>query len=324
MNLARGTTESRGAGGRQGEGRGGGAGRAYARARQGAAFRPGTPPRTPRPASGSPNFRTLDRLSRALLARSTQGISPLAVAETWNDWAVHLASAPGKRLELFQRAMMSMARFGLWAPGAAAGKNHEALVETAPTDRRFSDPAWSQWPFQLFMQSFLSTEAWWAEATRDVPGLARDHEAEVAFMTRAMIDVASPSNIPWLNPVIVKPTQRKAARTSFAARPTGSTTSTARSPASRPRARRSSRSGAMSRSRPDKVVFRNDLMELIQYEPTTDKVLRGADPDRSGLDHEILHPRPRAGDFAGRAGWSSAATPCSSCRGRTPTSATAT
>ena len=138
---------------------------------------------------GLPNFRTLDRLSRALLARATQGVSPAAVAETWADWALHLASAPGKRLELFQRAAMTMARFGLWLPGADAGTKRDAFLVPAAGDRRFSDPAWSKWPFNVLAQGFLSTEAWWREATSHVPGLVRDREAEVAFMTRALIDV---------------------------------------------------------------------------------------------------------------------------------------
>ena len=206
-------------------------------------------PRAPRPAKGPPNFRTLDRLTRALLARATQGISPLAVAQTWNDWAVHLASAPGKRLELLQRAAMSMANFGLWLPQAAAGTNHDALTEPASADRRFSDPAWSQWPYRLLVESFLSTEAWWAEATRNVPGLTRDHEAEVAFMTRALIDVVSPSNIPWLNPVIVNTTLKEGGINLLRGAKNWPMISTECSPANPPSARRSSRSGATSRRR---------------------------------------------------------------------------
>ena len=159
---------------------------------------PTAAPAAQRAAKERPNFRTLDRLSRALLARATQGISPAALAETWTDWALHLASAAGKRLELAQRAAMTMARFGLWLPGAASGTNRDPLIEPAPSDKRFADPAWSQWPFSLFAQSFLSTEAWWAEATRNVPGFVDSREAEVAFMMRALIDVVSPSNIPWL------------------------------------------------------------------------------------------------------------------------------
>ncbi len=104
-------------------------------------FAPTAPP--PPSVGGLPNFRTVDRLSRALLARATHGISPAALAETWADWLLHLASAPGRRLELFQRAAMTTARFGLWLPGAAAGTKREAFVEPALGDRRFSDPAYN-------------------------------------------------------------------------------------------------------------------------------------------------------------------------------------
>ena len=227
---------------------------------------------TPPSAGGLPNFRTLDRLSRALLARATQGISPVALAETWADWALHLASAPGKRLELFQRAAMTMARFGLWLPGAAAGTKREAFVEPAAGDRRFADPAWSQWPFNVLAQGFLSTEAWWQEATSHVPGLERDGEAEVAFMTRALVDVFSPSNIAWLNPVILDKTA-KAGGYNLVRGAANWLTDLDRMLAGKPPAGAEAfEVGRNVAVTPGKVVFRNDMMELIQYEPATDKV----------------------------------------------------
>ncbi len=73
-------------------------------------------------------------------------------------------------------------------------------------DRRFSDPRWSQWPFNVFVQNFLGAETWWAEATRNVPGLERDREAEMTFLTRILVDMVSPSNIPWLNPASIAKT----------------------------------------------------------------------------------------------------------------------
>ncbi len=92
-------------------------------------------------------------------------------------------------------------------------------------------------------------------------------------MTRALIDVFSPSNIPWLNPVILDKTVKEGGynlvcgaaywledldRTLAAKPPAGA------------EAFQVGRNVAVT---PGKVVYRNDLMELIQYEPATDKVL---------------------------------------------------
>ena len=230
-------------------------------------------PTAPPPSTGAlPNFRTVDRLSRALLARATQGISPVALAEIWADWTLHLASAPGKRRELFQRAAMTIARFGLWLPGAAAGTKREAFAEPAAGDRRFCDPAWAQWPFNALSQGFLSTEAWWREATRNVPGLVRDHEAEVAFMTRALIDVFSPSNIPWLNPVIIDRTAKESGYNLVRGAANWLDDLDRMLGGKPPAGAEAFEVGRNVAVTPGKVVYRNDLMELIQYEPATDKV----------------------------------------------------
>ena len=117
-------------------------GKAVAEARAARTLERAKAPRVAPPRAGAaaaampPNFRTLDRLSRALLARATQGISPAAVAETWADWALHLASAPGKRLELFQQAAMTMARFGLWLPNAAEVAKREPPAAPPAGDRQ--------------------------------------------------------------------------------------------------------------------------------------------------------------------------------------------
>ena len=263
-------------------------------------FAPTALPRAPKPANGPPNFRTLDRLSRALLARSTQGISPLAVAQTWTDWAVHLASAPGKRLELFQRAAMSMARFAVWAPGAAAGTNRDPLVEHR-SDRQ-----------AIFRSGLVAVAVPSAHAElsldrglvgRGDDGMCRDSRAttrpEVAFMTRAMIDVVSPSNIPWLNPVDRqcdgegRRPESRSRRGQLARRP-------------RPLAfRQAARGRGDIRGRAQRRGHAGQG-RLSQRSHGADPVraddgqgVPGADPDHSGLDHEILHPRPRARELAG-------------------------
>ena len=42
--------------------------------------------------------QALDRGLKAALAKMTAGLSPIALAAAYNDWALHLATAPGKRL----------------------------------------------------------------------------------------------------------------------------------------------------------------------------------------------------------------------------------
>ncbi len=235
---------------------------------------PGVSPsaRSGQAGDNQPNYRTLDRMARAMLARATQGVSPNALVQTWADWALHLAQAPGKRLELMQSAAMTAARLSLWLPHAPANGRVAPPFEPAPNDRRFADPGWSQWPFNAYVQNFLGIEAWWAAATHDVPGLVHDRGAEVAFMTRAAIDVVSPSNLPWLNPVSIAKTAKEGGlnlvrgacnwmedldRTLAGRPPVGA------------EAFEVGRNVAVT---PGKVVFHNDLIELIQYEPTTAKV----------------------------------------------------
>ena len=58
-----------------------------------------------------PSFETLDRIGRAVTARLTQGISPHALYDAWFDWISHLASAPGRLIELEIEAANTAARF---------------------------------------------------------------------------------------------------------------------------------------------------------------------------------------------------------------------
>lgn len=89
-----------------------------------------------------------DRSLHAALARFTLGLSPAALAAAYLDWAVHLVAAPGKRLQLLDKAARKALRFSAYAwhetmqPGGTP-----AVIEPLPQDRRFADAAWQGWPF---------------------------------------------------------------------------------------------------------------------------------------------------------------------------------
>ena len=62
---------------------------------------------------------------------------------------------------------------------------------------------------------------------------------------------------------------------------------------------------------PGAVVWQNDFLQLLQYAPTTEKVMAQAADDHPAVDQQVLHPRPQRRRRAWCAGWSSRATPSS-------------
>jgi len=209
----------------------------------------------------------LDRAANALMARMTLGLSPAALRAAWSDWASHLASSPGKQGELLREAARKAIRFQLYALQGA-----DRCIEPPSQDRRFAAAAWSQPPFNLIHQAFLLQQQWWAEATSDVRGVTRKHQQVISFVARQMLDVFSPANFVMTNPEVlgrametggmnfVRGAQNWAE--DFAAIASGNANP-------RPEGFAVGVDVAVT---PGKVVYRNQLIELIQYEPTTAKV----------------------------------------------------
>ena len=136
-------------------------------------------------------------------ARFTQGISPHALYDAWFDWASHLANAPGRLVELGLEAVNIGARFARFATHSLS-EDVKRPFEPQSGDRRFNDDLWKRLPYALWQQAFLAQEAWWASATREVRGMTPNNAARISFITRQLLDVWSPSNVPWLNPVVVE------------------------------------------------------------------------------------------------------------------------
>ncbi len=209
----------------------------------------------------------LDRAANALAARFTLGLSPAALRASWSDWASHLAASPGKQAELMREAVRQVLRFQLYAMQGGG-----ACIEPAAQDRRFAAEAWRRPPFNLIHQAFLLQQQWWAEATTDVRGVTRKHEAVVSFAARQMLDVFSPANFMATNPEVWQRTVEsggmnfvRGAQNWFGdlARMVGGNANP------HPQGFEVGVDVAVT---PGKVVFRNRLIELIQYAPTTAKV----------------------------------------------------
>lgn len=148
----------------------------------------------------------------------------------------------------------------------------QAPTKPKPGDRRFQDEAWSQPPFSLYQQAFLLAEEWVEAATTGIAGVDAADEKSLSFTARQVCDVFSPSNFLLTNPEVMRRTHEEKGlnltkgASHFVTDALAALTGSA-APETRPFA-----VGENLATTPGQVVFRNHLMELIQYEPTTKTV----------------------------------------------------
>ena len=216
-----------------------------------------------------------DRIAHARVGRLTAGISPASLGAAYLDWAVHLAESPGKLGELWLKAWRKAHRLALWSL-SAANPQCDLCIEPLPQDRRFADPAWREWPFNLWFQGFLLGQQWWHNATSGVRGVSPHHEDVVCFAARQWIDVFSPSNFIATNPVVLRETMRRAGANLVDGWLNLIEDLQRQLAGRKPAGTEKFGVGEAVAVTPGKVVFRNRLIELIQYAPASESVY--ADP----------------------------------------------
>ena len=214
----------------------------------------------------------LDRALHARQAHVTGGLSPTALTLAYLDWVGHLLNSPGKLVELAENAATKGRDYLEWSARRGRGETDEDLIAPLPQDRRFRGEAWHAMPFHAWWQGFLLAEQWWHYATTQVPGVTLHHEDMVSFCARQWLDVLSPSNFPFSNPEVVDATVREGGANLLRG---------AHIFVEDVQRRLNGQDGAQGGDyqvgrdlavTPGKVVFRNRLIEVIQYSPTTGTV----------------------------------------------------
>jgi polyhydroxyalkanoate synthase len=216
--------------------------------------------------------RTWDRLFNAAIAKSTAGLDPRVVLLAYLDWWVKLAWSPGTHARLTEKALRKWARIALFLAQYISDGEPDRVIEPLPQDKRFRDPAWGQWPFNLFSQAFLLTQQWWANATMGVPALSREHKDMVTFVTRQLLDMVSPSNFAWTNPEVRQATLREGGANLVRGWQNCADDWQRWLTGQKPAGTESFEPGKSVAVTPGRVVYRNHLIELIQYAPATPDV----------------------------------------------------
>jgi polyhydroxyalkanoate synthase subunit PhaC len=215
-----------------------------------------------------------DRAFHAMLARLTGGISPVALSLAYIDWASHLMAAPQRQMEISQDALRSAGKlFKSALHYFSSAQGPWSLIQPQPQDRRFAKPEWESPPFNLLAQAFLLSERWWHNATTGVRGVAPPNEAVVEFSVRQVLDMLAPSNFAATNPeVLQKAFQSGGENFVFGWQNWYSDWVRLLSAGKQPGGDQDFIVGETVATSRGKVVFRNELIELIQYSPTTDNV----------------------------------------------------
>jgi polyhydroxyalkanoate synthase len=192
-------------------------------------------------------------------------------------------------LQMTQRMMddparLAEAQVGLWnnymelwqhTANKMMGQNAEPLVTPETDDRRFLDSDWEENPvFDFIKQSYLMTSKWMINSVREIDGLDDETARKVDFYTRQFVDAMAPTNFAMTNPEVLRETvdskgqnlinglsnllddlergdgQLKIKHVEEDAFEIGVTVATS----------------------PGKVVFQNELFQLLQFSPLTKKV----------------------------------------------------
>ncbi len=192
------------------------------------------------------------------------------VAEYW-------LSDPERALEL--QTNLGRAYLDLWAGAVKrmAGEPADAVATPDPKDKRFADPEWSQNQFFDFVkQAYLLTAHWGERLVADAAGIDEHTRAKAAFYVKQIANAISPSNFVLTNPELLRETM--ASNAENLVRGMHMLTQDIKAGHGNLKISQSDSSkfevGRTLALTPGKVVFQNDLMQLIQYEANTPEVLK--------------------------------------------------
>jgi polyhydroxyalkanoate synthase subunit PhaC len=224
------------------------------------------------------------KVAAAYIRPREQGDTPLApsgeasdMAKTLGKLAEHWMSDPQRAVEAQTKLASEM--MALWS-NTMHRMNGEAPPPVAAPDardKRFQDPEWSANPyFDFLKQAYLVTTRWADGLVKGADGLDDHTRHKADFYVKQIAGAISPSNFVATNPELLRTTLAEngenlvrglammaedvqAGHGDLKIRQTGT---------------EGFEVGVNMATTPGKVVFRNDLIELIQYAPTTEKVLK--------------------------------------------------
>lgn len=213
-----------------------------------------------------------DRLLNAAMSKWWGWLSPISYGLAVFNWLSHLSIAPAKQADIAKKSAENFTQFLLSGLQYAGRRSSIPGLDCKIKDHRFSHPLWNEYPFYFYSKTFLFWEKLLDGATTDVRGVTQHHLELVNFVSRQLLDIIAPSNFPWTNPEVIKATMEQGGANlvnGFQNFIEDWTRILTKNP---PAGTEKFEVGKNLAITPGKVIYRNQLIELIQYEPMTTEV----------------------------------------------------
>ena len=210
-------------------------------------------------------YKLVDRIYQANLAKFTMGISPAGIRTAIFAWFSQSLQSPGCLLELVLFVPLHYSEL------LKRLLSNEIIAEGQ--DVRFQSPNWQYMPWRLWAECFKLTEHWCQRAT-DLPGLATHTQRILSFMVRQHLDAISPANFIGTNPDLYQETVRSLGMNLVRGSEIAMVDTWEHITGSPPSGIENFAPGKHVAITPGRVVFRNHLIELLQYEPQTKLVYK--------------------------------------------------
>ena len=212
----------------------------------------------------------VERHLRAQLAALTGGLAPDDYLNAWWEWYLGVATHPRQQAQLAHSAYEKILDSWQFLARAAGG----TPLPPGREDLGFADPAWSVWPFNVYARTYGNWVSWWQQALPAASSPTADAKAaRLNFAGRLLLEAASPANFLQTNPELLNRTAAESGQNlirglkNWLEDARRAVTGSGRTPGTD-----EFEVGKQVAVTPGKVVFRNRLIELLQYGPQTPSV----------------------------------------------------
>ncbi len=227
---------------------------------------------TPQPPSSAEADRAehdeIARKLRAQLAAVSGGLAPDDYARAWWDWYLDLGAHPDRQSALarsaYEKTLDSWQFFTRAATGEPLAPGHESLG--------FAGEAWNVWPFNAYARTYANWASWWQEALQPKPGPNAAALSRANFAGRMLLEAASPANFLQTNPELLQRTAAESGQNLIRGFRNWVDDARRAVEGGRPPGTEEFEVGKQVAVTPGKVVFRNRLIEVLQYAPQTPNV----------------------------------------------------